>query len=354
MQDKIELFSKRLEEINKDLADPATSSNPAKYKELSQEYSDLEAKLKPLQEFESIKKQISEAEEMVASETDEEMRMVAEEELGTLKEKELLLAKDVEEALLPSDPDENKDVIMEIRAGAGGDEAGLFATDLFRMYSRFAEDKGWKIEIMNSHKSGVGGFKEIIFAVRGEKVYKDLRHESGVHRVQRIPETEKNGRIHTSTVTVAVLPEVEDVEFEIKLEDVRLDVFRSSGPGGQSVNTTDSAVRLTHVPTGIVVTCQDEKSQHKNRDKAMKVLRSRLKASEEEKHAEEEGSKRRAQIGTGDRSEKIRTYNIPQDRITDHRIKKTMHDVEKYLGGDISEMLEAVKEEFKKQRLTDK
>jgi peptide chain release factor 1 len=271
--------------------------------------------------------------------------------LEKLNQEKERLEQELEVALLPKDPDDQKNVIMEIRAGAGGDEAALFAADLFRMYSRFAEKNNWRVDIMNSNRLGIGGFKEIIFDVSGKDVYSKLKYESGVHRVQRVPETESSGRIHTSTATVAVLPEAEDVELEINPKDLRIDVFRSSGPGGQSVNTTDSAVRITHIPSGLVVSCQDEKSQLKNKEKALKILRSRLLAQKEEQERKKEGETRKIQIGTGDRSEKIRTYNFPQNRVTDHRITYSAHNIESVMNGNLDQFIEKLKEADQKKKL---
>jgi len=276
------------------------------------------------------------------SETDPELREMARGELEKLTPEEARLEAQIRDLLLPKDPNDEKDVILEIRAGTGGDEAALFAADLFRMYSRFAELQGWKVEPLSVSETDGGGLREVIAAISGDRVFSRLKHERGVHRVQRVPETESAGRIHTSTVTVAVLPEAEEVEVEIDPKDLRVDVFRSSGPGGQSVNTTDSAVRITHVPTGLVVQCQDEKSQHKNKARALKILRARLLEVEQQKKAAERASDRRAQVGTGDRSERIRTYNFPQSRITDHRAGFTTHQLETTLAGNAGELLDAV------------
>jgi peptide chain release factor 1 len=281
-------------------------------------------------------------------EKDVEFKNLINEELEKLKEKKLNLEIELKELIFSKDPYDKKNCIVEVRAGAGGDEAALFAGDLFRMYSRFAENNGWKTEVMSSSPTGIGGFKEIIFDIIGKEVYGKLKHESGVHRVQRVPVTESSGRIHTSTVTVAILPEVEEVELEISPNDLKIDRFRSTGPGGQSVNTTDSAIRITHVPTGLVVTCQDEKSQHKNKAKALKILRARLlDMAEREKH-DELAKKRKSQVGTGDRSERIRTYNFPQNRITDHRIGLNLHNLEEVLEGNLNDLVANLSEKLKK------
>jgi peptide chain release factor 1 len=280
---------------------------------------------------------------MIAEEEDEELISMAKEEIDALKEQRDTIERQSKMLLVPPDPMEGKNIIMEIRAGTGGEEAALFAANLFRMYSHFAESKRWKIEIMSMNETGIGGFKEIVFSISGKDVYGNLRWESGVHRVQRVPETESGGRIHTSAVTVAVLPEAEETDIEIKQEDLKVDVMRSGGPGGQSVNTTDSAVRMTHLPTGLVVICQDEKSQIKNKAKALRVLRSRLYEMEEEKKARERADNRKSQVGSGDRSERIRTYNYPQNRLTDHRINLTLYKLELVMAGQLEEVVDALK-----------
>jgi peptide chain release factor 1 len=277
-------------------------------------------------------------------ENDSEFTKMIDDELTLLTKQKDEIIEELNELLHPEDPRNKKDIIVEIRAGAGGDEAALFVSDLFRMYSRFAERNNWKVEIINSNSTEIGGFKEIIFGISGENVFGTLKQESGVHRVQRIPVTESGGRIHTSTVTVAILPEAEDIEMEINPNDLKIDRFRSTGPGGQSVNTTDSAVRITHLPTGMVVTCQDEKSQHKNKDKALKVLRARLLDRLQREQNQEIDDQRRKQVGTGDRSERIRTYNFPQNRVTDHRINKNFHNLEEMLDGDLSDLVASFKE----------
>jgi peptide chain release factor 1 len=284
---------------------------------------------------------------------DKEMREIAEEELKILEERKIILENELKTLLIPKDPYDEKNVIVEIRGGAGGEESALFAGTLFRMYTRYAERNKWKIEMMTTNATDIGGFKEVSFMIRGKGVYSRLKYESGVHRVQRVPETEASGRIHTSTSTVAVLPEAEDVEIEVNANDLKIDVYRSSGNGGQSVNTTDSAVRITHLPTGLVVTCQDEKSQLKNKDKAMKVLRARLFDIELEKARSERAEERKSQVGTGDRSERIRTYNFPQGRVTDHRIGMTLFKLEAFLDGDIDEMLDGLITEANAEKLKD-
>jgi len=279
------------------------------------------------------------------------MQALFEEEIAELKPKKEKLQERLPIMLLPDDPNDEKNVIVEIRAGAGGDEAALFAADLYRMYTRYAESKGWKVEVMSANESGTGGFKEIIFTIEGTDIFKYLKYESGVHRVQRVPSTESSGRIHTSTATVAVLPEAEEVDVEINTNDLTIDTFRSSGPGGQSVNTTDSAIRITHKPTGLTVSCQDEKSQHKNKAKAMRILRARLQEKKEQEKQQERAEARKSQVGTGDRSEKIRTYNFPQGRVSDHRINLTIHQLDKILDGDLDPVVEALIEEDNIKRL---
>jgi len=336
MIDKLETIKKEYQELEKKLTSPSSVSDSQKLQEISKRRNELEPIINLYEKLLKIKADIKEAEKM---KNNPEMKDFAEEELDKLNKQEQKITKELEIALIPSDPLDKKNVIMEIRAGAGGDEAALFAADLFRMYSHFAEKNKWKIDIMNSNKLGIGGFKEIIFSISDSNVYKKLKYESGVHRVQRVPETESSGRIHTSTATVAVLPEAEEIELEIDPKDLRIDVFRSSGPGGQSVNTTDSAVRITHKPTGLVVSCQDEKSQLKNKEKALKILRSRLLAQKQEEEIKKLGDERKIQIGTGDRSEKIRTYNFPQNRVTDHRIGYSSHNIESVLEGNLNEFI---------------
>ncbi|MBN1524133.1 MAG: peptide chain release factor 1 [Spirochaetales bacterium] len=342
MKRKLEKIFRRYKDLEEVIADPQTVKDKTKYREVMQEYSELGGAVSAYQKLLAVEENEDNTRKLIG-EADEEMRELAEEELEAILVEKSALLESIKVLLIPKDPLDAKNTIMEIRAGTGGEEAALFAADLFRMYQKYSDRKGWKTEIISSHETGIGGLKEIIFSVQGKSVFADLRWESGVHRVQRVPATESGGRIHTSAVTVAVLPEAEETDIDIKQEDLRIDVFRSGGPGGQSVNTTDSAVRITHTPSGLVVICQDEKSQHKNKAKALRVLRSRLYEMEEEKKQNERRDARRSQIGTGDRSERIRTYNYPQNRITDHRINLTLYKLELALEGEIDEVVEALK-----------
>jgi peptide chain release factor 1 len=339
----LQKFEPQFIELDKRLADPEIMKDLDEYRAIMQERSHLEPIIETFHRLRSLEEEIAAAEEMIKEEDDDELVTMAKEEINTLKEERDQLEAQSKMLLVPPDPMEGKNIIMEIRAGTGGDEAALFAADLFRMYTHFAESNRWKIEIMSANETGIGGFKEIIFSVSGKDVYGNLRWESGVHRVQRVPETESGGRIHTSAVTVAVLPEAQETDIEIRQEDLKIDVMRSGGPGGQSVNTTDSAVRLTHLPTGLVVICQDEKSQIKNKAKALRVLRSRLYDMEEEKNARERADNRKNQVGSGDRSERIRTYNFPQNRLTDHRINLTLYKLELIMAGQLEEVVDALK-----------
>ena len=344
---KLEELEKKYEELNKKLSDPEIIANQPKFQECAKTHSDISKLVLKYKEYRGIIKEIEENSKLFSEEKDTEFKKLISEELEILKEKKSNLEIELKEIMFPKDPYDKKNCIVEVRAGAGGDEAALFAGDLFRMYSRFAENNGWKTEVMSSSPTGIGGFKEIIFSITGIGVYGKLKYESGVHRVQRVPVTESSGRIHTSTVTVAILPEAEEVELEISANDLKIDRFRSTGPGGQSVNTTDSAIRITHIPTGMVVTCQDEKSQHKNKDKALKILRARLlDMAEKEKH-EELALKRKSQVGTGDRSERIRTYNFPQNRITDHRIGLNLHNLEEVLEGNLNDLVANLSDKLK-------
>ncbi|HNY68094.1 MAG TPA: peptide chain release factor 1 [Bacillota bacterium] len=351
MFEKLREIEARYDELEREMADPEIIADQPRYKKVTKAHSDLEDIVARYRELKKVMGEIQSTREMLRDKLDSELRELAEAELASLEEDKSSLEEKLKVLLLPSDPLDEKNVIMEIRAGTGGDEAALFAGDLFRMYSRYAERNGWQIESMSSNPTELGGFKEAIVMISGDRVYSRLKYESGVHRVQRVPETEASGRIHTSAATVAVLPEAEDVDIEIDPNDLRVDVFRSSGHGGQSVNTTDSAVRITHIPTGMVVTCQDEKSQHKNKDKALKVLRARLLDQLMEEQEAGIAETRKTQVGSGDRSERIRTYNFPQSRVTDHRIGLTTHRLTEFLDGDLDEMIEALIVSAQSERL---
>lgn len=344
MLKKIITIRERFEHLEQQLQLPEITNDQERLKKISIEYNDLKNILDKYNQLEKTTEELTAANQMVKDYVDDkELRAVAEEEVITLTDKISELTKDIEAELNPPDPMDKKDIIVEIRAGAGGDEAALFAAELFRLYSRYGEQKGWKTQIISQSLNDLGGFKEIIFEIIGHNVYSWLKYEMGVHRVQRVPETEKQGRVHTSTITVAVLPEIEEEDLKIDPNDLKIDVFRAGGHGGQSVNTTDSAVRITHLPTNTVVTCQDEKSQIKNKEKALKVLRSRLMAAQQEKKQTELREARLSQIGTGDRSEKIRTYNFPQDRITDHRLPQTWHNINLIMAGDLDQIVTVLK-----------
>jgi peptide chain release factor 1 len=346
--DKLASIEAKYEQLMAELADPAVQADNAKFRSHSKTLSEMQPLVERFREYKDVEAEIAAAQEMLQ---DPDMRELAQEELTGLQQRRQALLADIKVLLVPKDPNDAKNVILEIRAGTGGDEAALFASDLFRMYSRFAERQGWKLEAMSQSESGVGGIKEVIATIAGKNVYSRLKYESGVHRVQRVPATEASGRIHTSTATVAVLPEAEEVDIQIDPKDLRVDTFCSSGPGGQSVNTTYSAVRITHLPTNTVVSQQDEKSQVKNRAKAMKVLRSRLYEMEMQKQQDAIAKDRRSQVGSGDRSEKIRTYNFKENRVTDHRIGFTMHQLDAALDGDLSELIDAATTYFNSEKL---
>ena len=342
MFDRLEDIVIRLEEILRQLNEPGVADDPAGFQKLMKEQAELQPIADAYLEYKKNQQTIQDSLELLESENDEDMREMLKEELSEAKRQEGEMERHLKILLLPKDPNDSKNVIVEIRAGAGGDEAALFASEIYRMYNKYAESRGWRTEMISLNENGIGGFKEVTFLVNGAGAYSRLKYESGVHRVQRVPETESGGRIHTSTITVAIMPEAEEIDFQLDLNDCRFDVFRASGNGGQCVNTTDSAVRLTHIPTGIVISCQDEKSQLKNKEKALKVLRSRLYEMELEKQHDAEAQARRSQIGTGDRSEKIRTYNFPQGRVTDHRIKLTLHKIDSIMSGDLDELIDSL------------
>ncbi len=343
--EKLQDVKRRFAEVSQRISKPEVATDPEQMAKLGPEYRELTNVVQAIEGYEKLLQERDDLKEMIRLEDDDEFVKMAKAELDELEEKLPAVEEDLRLKLIPKDPEDSKDAIVEIRAGAGGDEAALFAGDLFRLYDRFAERRGWKIEVMNTSEGTVGGFKEIVFGVHGADAFGTLKYENGVHRVQRVPETESSGRLHTSAASVAVLPEAEDVDVEINGNDLKIDVYRSSGPGGQSVNTTDSAVRITHIPTGLVVTCQDEKSQHKNKDKAMRVLRSRLYEVKMAEHHAERDAARRSAVGSGDRSAKIRTYNFPQDRVTDHRLdgQHKNYPLRKVIDGDLDTLIRALR-----------
>ena len=342
MFDKLELLIEKFEELEKKIIDPEIMKDMNVWQKLAKEHGDMKPIVEKYREYSKHKKELEENKEMLKEGLDDDMKDLVKEEISELEDSIEKEEQELKILLLPKDPNDDKNVFMEVRAGTGGDEAGLFAEDLLRMYRMFADKQRWKTEIMSISEQGVGGIKEVVFLVKGQGAYSKLKYESGVHRVQRVPATESSGRIHTSAATVAVLPEVEDVDVVINQNDLRIDVYRASGNGGQCVNTTDSAVRITHIPTGLVVTCQDEKSQLKNKDKAMKILKSRLYEKYQEEQNKDIADARKSHIGSGDRSERIRTYNFPQGRVTDHRINMTIYQLDSFLNGDIGDMIDAL------------
>ncbi len=343
MHDQLEKIESRHEELSNLMMQQEVAKDPFRYKNIAKEKSSLDKTIEKYHEYKQVLKQIAEDKAVLEQDGDEELHELAELELAEFQTKAEMLEEELKLMLLPKDPNDTKNAIVEIRAGTGGEEAGIFAGDLFRMYNKYAERKGWGIELLSSNPQGIGGFKEIIFMIKGNGIYATMKYESGVHRVQRVPKTESSGRIHTSAASVAVLPEAEEIEMVIDPNDLKIDVYRSSGPGGQSVNTTDSAVRITYIPTGMVVTCQDEKSQHKNRAKAMKVLKARLLEKRQREEQAKLSESRRSMVSTGDRSAKIRTYNYPQGRLTDHRIGLTLYRLDEILYGDLDEVIEQLR-----------
>ena len=342
MFDRLEGLERRYEEVMAAISDPEVSQNAARFRALMKEQAELQPIVEAYRGLNEARRDMEDAVALLEEEKDEELRAMAKEELSEARKREQEISERLKILLLPKDPNDEKNIVLEIRAGVGGDEAALFAADLFRMYQRYADSRGWRVEIDSLNENGIGGFKEVLATVSGKGAYSRLKYESGVHRVQRVPETESGGRIHTSTASVAVMPEAEEFDVQIDMNDVRIDVMRASGNGGQCVNTTDSAVRLTHLPTGIVIYSQTEKSQLQNKDKAFRLLRSKLYGLELQRRQEEEAEERRSQIGTGDRSEKIRTYNFPQSRITDHRIKLTLYKLDQVLNGDLDELIDSL------------
>ena len=342
MLDQLEKIEKRYQELAHQIAMPEVASNLKQLQKLAQERASIESLVTKYREYKATAKALEETRTMLSGELDEDMKVLVKQEIESLNSKLDRILQELKLALLPKDANDKRDIIIEIRAGAGGDESALFAADLFRMYSRYVQSKDWKIDIINSNESGIGGFKEIIFEIKGKGAFSRFKYEMGTHRVQRVPVTESSGRLHTSTATVAVLPKAEEVDISINPDDLRIDIFHSGGAGGQNVNKVATAVRITHLPTGIVTICQDERSQLRNRTKAMSVLRSRLLDAERRKQEEKVTEQRRSQIGTGDRAEKVRTYNFPQDRITDHRIDLTLHNLPRILGGELDELIDAL------------
>ena len=351
MFERLNQIEARYEELTQALASPEIASDSARYQKTAKAHSEVAPIAEKYREYKDLKRGIDESKAMLADEKDPEMRAYAQDEMTSLEARLVTTEEELKILLVPKDPNDEKDIILEIRAGTGGDEATLFAAEMFRMYTRYAEIQNWKVEILSTSESSVGGLKEVIAMISGDKVYSRLKYESGVHRVQRVPATEQQGRVHTSAVTVAVLPEAEEVDVKIEAKDLRIDTFCSSGPGGQSVNTTYSAVRITHIPTGTVVSCQDEKSQIKNRDKGMRVLRSRLYEMEMQKQQDALAKERKTMVGSGDRSEKIRTYNFPQNRVTDHRIGFTVHQLQEFMDGKLQPLVDALMAHYQAEKL---